>query len=255
MSEVLKIRGLKTGLQLLIDKNATFDEVKKLVLEKLQSGDKFFIRGTTVFIDKNTFQESQIEELRRIFHRHGMLFSDKMPPIQPKPKPKPVTAPATVATPTPAVNVPPPVQKVEKAPKTLRIHRTLHGGEEIRTEASVVIEGNVNPGAQVIAGGSIEVRGKCRGIVHAGAFGDRNAYISADYLDPIQIRIDDLVGRPPDNTKKKKSVSITSRITNFIGSSGGNKKSKKNEDQEEFKPARAFIEDGKLVFRSMAISD
>ena len=212
MKDVVKIRGLKVGLQILIEKNANFEEVKAILLEKLESGDKFFIRGTTVFIDKNSFTPNQIEELRRMFHRHGMLFSEKLPPATSKfePKPAPVTPP-----PAPAI-------KVEKAKPTVIVDKTLRGGQEVRTESSVLVFGNVNPGAQIIAGGSIDIRGSCLGYVHAGAFGDHNAYIVADKLRPIQIRIADLIARPPDNMKDVK--------------------------KEEQKAERASIKNGYIVF-------
>lgn len=190
MEDVVKIRGLKYGLQLLFEKNAPFEAVKNSILEKLTNGDKFFIRGTTVFVDKNAFSVEQTEQLRRIFHQHGMLFSDKLPKTTPKFEPKP--APESVSIPAP---------KVEKVKPTLVVNKTLRGGQEVRTESSVLVFGNVNPGAQIIAGGSIDVRGFCRGTVHAGAFGDETACIVADKLRPIQIRIADLIARPPDNVK------------------------------------------------------
>jgi septum site-determining protein MinC len=191
MSEIVKIRGLKYGLQLLFERNASFDEVKNSILEKLTTGDKFFIRGTTVFADKNEFSEEQIEQLRRIFHQHGMLFSDKLPSfasksVHEKSAPAPIT----------------PDLKIEPKKTTVVVNKTLRGGQEVRTESSVLVFGNVNPGAQIIAGGSIDVRGFCRGTVHAGAFGDETACIVADKLRPIQIRIADLIARPPDNIKK-----------------------------------------------------
>ena len=208
MNEVVKIRGLKTGLQILFDKNATFEDVKSTLLEKLERGNKFFIRGTTAFIDKNNFSREQIEELRRMFHRHGMLFSEKTPPVTPKftPRPMPVKAPPP----------PPPVVKVEKAQPTVVINRTLRGGEEVRTESSVLVFGNVNPSAQIIAGGSIDIRGICRGTVHAGAFGDQNACIVADKLRPIQIRIADLIARPPDNIKNAEQAERASIKNGYI---------------------------------------
>ena len=184
MNDVVKIRGLKTGLQLLFDRNANFEDIKTSIEEKLVTGNKFFIRGTTVFIEQNSFSEEQVEQLRRLFHRHGMLFSLNLP----KPKQQP---------PEPAVD-----------PKThtIIVNKTLRGGEEVRTEFSVLVVGNVNPGAQIIAGGNIDVHGVCRGNVHAGAFGDKSASVVADRLRPIQIRIADIIARPPDNVKKAVST-------------------------------------------------
>ena len=74
-------------------------------------------------------------------------------------------------------------------------------GEEIFSKGSIVIEGNVNPGAKIIAGGNIDIHGHCRGIVYAGAYGDINSYIIADKLSPLQIRIAHLIARAPDNSE------------------------------------------------------
>lgn len=190
MNDIVKIRGLKTGLQLLFDRNAAFDEIRAAIEEKLVTGNKFFIRGTTVFVEQNSFSEEQVEQLRRLFHRHGMLFSLNLPKV-----PK-INQPPKVETPPPAL------QQVEPQKTTVVVNKTLRGGQEVRTESSVLVLGNVNPGAQIIAGGSIDVRGVCRGTVHAGAFGDQTACIVADKLRPIQIRIADLIARPPDNMKR-----------------------------------------------------
>ena len=57
----------------------------------------------------------------------------------------------------------------------------------------------MNPGAQVIAGGNIEIEGTCRGLVHAGAYGDMNAMITARRMRALQIRIASLAARAPDN--------------------------------------------------------
>ena len=83
--------------------------------------------------------------------------------------------------------------------------------EEIRTESSVLVCGNVNPGAQIIAGGSIDIRGTCRGLVHAGASGDTDSFIIADHLMPTQIRIANLIARSPDHmemTERAERASI-----------------------------------------------
>ena len=82
------------------------------------------------------------------------------------------------------------------------VNRTLRGGQEIKTPSSVLVCGNVNPGAQIIAGGSIDIRGTCRGLVHAGAYGDTSAFVIADHLMPTQIRIADIIARSPDKQEK-----------------------------------------------------
>ena len=193
MNDIVTIKGLKYGLQLTFAKGASFDDVQANLLDKLQSGNGFFIRGTTVFVPKGYFAEDQNEALRRMFHRHGMLFSTELK--------RPNLAPPSRDTSTK-----PPAQKlkanVEEAQQMMVINHTVRGGQEVKANCSVLICGNVNPGAQVIAGGSIDIRGTCRGFVHAGAFGDKTACVVADRLMPAQIRIADLIARAPDEDIK-----------------------------------------------------
>ena len=82
------------------------------------------------------------------------------------------------------------------------VEHTVRGGEEITSQGSVLIMGNINPGAQIIAGGSIDIRGTCKGMVHAGAYGDATAFIVADRLMPTQIRIADRIAQPPEQMEK-----------------------------------------------------
>lgn len=192
MSDIVTIKGLKYGLQLTFAKGASFDDVQANLLDKLQSGDSFFLRGTTVFVPKGYFAEEQNEALRKMFHRHGMLFSTELK--------RPNLAPPsrdTTKTSAPKVK-----SSVEEAQKMMVINHTVRGGQEVKVNCSVLICGNVNPGAQVIAGGSIDIRGTCRGFVHAGAFGDKTACVVADRLMPAQIRIADLIARAPDEPEK-----------------------------------------------------
>ena len=193
MSDIVTIKGLKYGLQLTFAKGASFDDVQANLLDKLQSGNGFFIRGTTVFVPKGYFAEEQNEALRRMFHRHGMLFSTELK----RPNLAPPSRDTSAKTPAQKLKA-----GIEEAQKMMVINRTVRGGQEVKANCSVLICGNVNPGAQVIAGGSIDIRGTCRGFVHAGAFGDKTACVVADRLMPAQIRIADLVARAPDEDFK-----------------------------------------------------
>jgi septum site-determining protein MinC len=78
------------------------------------------------------------------------------------------------------------------------VHRTLRSGQALHHAGHVTLIGDVNPGAEVIAGGDIVVWGKLRGIAHAGAMGDDSAVICALELAPSQIRIGEHIARPPE---------------------------------------------------------
>jgi len=84
------------------------------------------------------------------------------------------------------------------AERTLLVQRTLRSGQVITYPGHVVIMGDVNPGAEVRAGGSIVVLGSLRGTVHAGAWGDEKAVVIAFRLKPTQLRIAHLISRSPD---------------------------------------------------------
>lgn len=81
---------------------------------------------------------------------------------------------------------------------------TLRSGQSVEVEHSIVIVGDVNPGSDVIAGGNIVVLGCLKGSVSAGYPEDRNAFVVALDMQPMQIRIGDLIARSPDKEGKPK---------------------------------------------------
>lgn len=72
---------------------------------------------------------------------------------------------------------------------------TLRAGQTLETEHSIVILGDVNPGAKVVSKGNIIILGACRGNVYAGAGGDRSCVVAAMVMKPIQVRIADRIAR------------------------------------------------------------
>lgn len=88
-------------------------------------------------------------------------------------------------------------KETEKFP-TLYIHRTLRSGQSISSEGNIVIIGDVNPGAEIIAKGDITVWGILGGIAHAGSDGNTYSRIRALKLNAIQIRIGNVFARRPD---------------------------------------------------------
>jgi len=88
-------------------------------------------------------------------------------------------------------------REAEKLP-TLYINRTLRSGQSISSDGNIVIIGDVNPGAEVIAKGDITVWGILGGIAHAGSDGNTYSRIRALKLNAIQIRIGNIYARRPD---------------------------------------------------------
>jgi septum site-determining protein MinC len=78
------------------------------------------------------------------------------------------------------------------------MRRTLRSGQAVRYHGHVVIIGDVNPGAEIVASGDVVVWGKLRGTVHAGAEGDESAVVCALHLAPTQLRIGSYIARSPE---------------------------------------------------------
>lgn len=70
---------------------------------------------------------------------------------------------------------------------------SLRCGQKISYEGSIVIIGDVNGGAEVVAGENIVILGTLRGLAHAGAKGNKKAIIAASSIDTPQMRIANLV--------------------------------------------------------------
>ena len=82
----------------------------------------------------------------------------------------------------------------EIAVSETKFHRgSLRSGQRLETEGSLVILGDVNSGAEVMASDNIVVRGALRGLAHAGAKGNKQAIIAAGLFDAVQIRIANIV--------------------------------------------------------------
>ncbi|MBI3732730.1 MAG: septum site-determining protein MinC, partial [Chloroflexi bacterium] len=92
----------------------------------------------------------------------------------------------------------------------LIIRRTLRSGMALRNEGPIVVIGDVNPGAEVIAGGDVIVWGKLRGLVHAGAMGNNEAVICALVFEPTQLRIGNLIARMSARQTRQPAPEIAS---------------------------------------------
>ena len=75
---------------------------------------------------------------------------------------------------------------------------TVRSGQRIEFEGTIVLLGDVNAGSEVVAEQNIVVLGDIRGHVHAGAKGNRGAFIAANSIAPTQLRIADLMLKKED---------------------------------------------------------
>lgn len=69
----------------------------------------------------------------------------------------------------------------------------LRSGQRLEYEGSIVLMGDLNGGAEVIAGENIAVVGTIRGVAHAGAKGNKKAIITGASIECPQLRIANIV--------------------------------------------------------------
>jgi septum site-determining protein MinC len=84
--------------------------------------------------------------------------------------------------------------------KTEVVPRTMRAGVRIEKAGNVIVLGDVNPGAELIAGGDIIVSGTLRGMAHAGVSGRETAIIYAQHIAASQVRIAHAMARAPEGS-------------------------------------------------------
>lgn len=92
--------------------------------------------------------------------------------------------------------------------ETKFVQNSIRSGQKEEYAGSIVICGDVNPGAEVVAGGNIMVLGTLRGVAHAGANGNKKAIISANCIEVTQVRIANLVKEVAERMEKCPICSI-----------------------------------------------
>lgn len=190
MSEDVMFKGSRYGLQLVLRDQADFSIIEKQLKDKLESAFNFFCQGTVIRIAEDRLTQDQMAKLGSLLEHYGLSLKA----VDISSTEKTVKTEQTVTEEIPGIR------------QTTIVERTLRGGDEVICNGSVVIYGNINPSATVIAGGNIDVRGTCRGIVHAGAFGDTDAFVIADHMMAMQVRIAELIARAPDHIEKSEHV-------------------------------------------------
>lgn len=201
MHDAVIFKGSRDGIRLIINQSVEFGFILNQLKVKLDEAADFFTAGTTVKVPAaiGFLNGQQREELAGLLAHYGLQCAECDEDYhQDDEQDAPVEVPAEL-------------ERHEH--ETLIVPRTLRGGQKLVHGGSVIIDGDVNPGAEVIAGGNITILGTCRGLAHAGAYGNHEATITAKRLIASQLRIAGLIARAPDNLDVSTYVE-TARIDN-----------------------------------------
>ncbi len=194
-SDLVSIKGTRNGLLILLNPNRDYEEIRKTLMSKMESARGFF-KGAKFSLSQGTVEipVNQKDELENICRQYGLIpNTDKVAVIKPMHKEPP--APKVVAR---------AADKPEIGEAALMVRRSLRSGQRVTHDSHIIVLGDVNAGAEVISGGNVIVMGSCRGMVHAGAGGNRSAKVIARRLNPTSLSIAD----------KRLSSEISKSITN-----------------------------------------
>jgi septum site-determining protein MinC len=186
----IRIKGKSGGvLEIMAQPSSSYNEIKLAIGDKLNKHKGFFSGSDAKVIFRGkAFSAPQRIELKELLHEQygiaNVAFGDEAPVLPKETKRK--TAEPAAAEESNRVTL---VSKEYFNAKSVFVSHTLRSGQRVECEGDIVVLGDVNDGAEVIAGGSIAVMGTLRGLAHAGAMGRADVVVAANVLVPKQLRI------------------------------------------------------------------
>ncbi len=212
--EAITIKGIRQGLLVTLaeeDRIGGNWHTDLLALEERLGANPAFFRGGRVALDVGTreLSRSDLEQTRSLLDRHQVelwAVVGTSPTTEAAAQELGLVIDLGPARPAAPEAVPEEAAgegEEQLAADGLVVRRTLRSGQSLRHPGHVVVVGDVNPGAEVVAGGDIVVWGRVRGVVHAGALGDEKAVICALDLAPTQLRIASRIARSPEDKRRK----------------------------------------------------
>lgn len=216
MDNSVMIKGDKHGIVLVMDKDIPFSDLLENIAAKFSSAAKFYGNANMAITFKG--RNLSIEEERQILDTIESNTKLNIICIVDNDEERQAFFKKAVEEKLLATDT-----------KNGQFHKgTLRSGQILEAESSIIILGDVNPGAKVIAKGNVIVLGSLKGTIYAGVNGNKNAFVVALYMSPSQIRIGDTIARAPDTDVYNKNKKIF-----------------------EIEPKIAFVEDGNIYIEKL----
>ncbi|MCT4584983.1 MAG: septum site-determining protein MinC [Peptostreptococcaceae bacterium] len=175
--KIIEFKGSKKGIYISIKGYENLEEIKNIITKKISKNEDFFKGAMIDTIKSDLLDDVDILVLENYLEKEYKLKFVKD-------------------------EITDEVFDGIRQGNTKFLKSTLRSGAKIFFKGNVVLIGDVNPGAQVIAYGNVIITGSLRGMVHAGANGNEEAFVSANNLDPTQLRIAGKIAIPPENQDK-----------------------------------------------------
>lgn len=200
---IVIFKGVQNGLIIILDENATFQEIEKNLLEKVKNAKTFFDGAniSITFKGKELSEDEEMSLLGIISKESGLDISFVNNIATINAKEEPASEPTNIE--------PKDIMQFQNHILTAKNNITqfhkgsIRSGQKIDFAGSVVVMGDVNPGGQIIAEGNVIILGKLKGVVHAGSSGDKDCFISALKMNPTQIIIGDCLASFPKDMERE----------------------------------------------------
>ncbi|GGG20348.1 septum site-determining protein MinC [Paenibacillus abyssi] len=175
----ITIKGVKEGLLFLLDDQCEFSAILDELQYKLEKTHQQVLTGPLIHIHvklgSRQASEEEKEQIRAVIRQRGNLLvqsidSDKQENADNK----------------------------GASPELKMLTGVIRSGQTLQHDGNLLLMGDVNPGGTLYCTGDIYVLGTLRGVAHAGSGGRTDVIIAASLMRPTQLRIADVISRPPD---------------------------------------------------------
>ncbi|MEK3791735.1 septum site-determining protein MinC [Paenibacillus sp. FSL R7-0204] len=182
-SKHVRIKGIKDGLVFLLDDKCPFEDLLSELRYKLEHSHQNILTGPIVHVDiklgNRAVTEEDKEAVLEILKSQGNLLIRSVEAIED------------------------PEEKDTEA--LFMMSGMLRSGQVLHHEGNLLFLGDVNPGGTITCSGDIYILGALKGMAHAGFNGNQEAIIAASLLAPTQLRIAEIISRPPDEWGTRES--------------------------------------------------
>ena len=207
MENTVIIKGMQSGIVVILDEKKKYEELKKDIKEKFVESAKFLGKADIgISLEGRKLSNEQIKEILEIINEntelnvvcvltddkeqdesYRNLIENNINKVLNKKKKKEQAKP-----------------KIKPEELAIFHKGNLRSGQELNVENSVIVVGDVNFGAKIISKGNVIVLGTLFGNVFAGSGGNKNAFVLAMDMQPTQIRIGNVIARSSDNSRHKR---------------------------------------------------
>lgn len=199
-NQLINIKGRSEGIAVEIGKGS-WNEIMAALAERLDASGRFFRKGSVALdTGPRPVSEDELHQLAGVLATHEMTLGIVR------------TASERTFQAALALGFTATLESAEGAPMAAAapagtntdaasyfVYRGyLRSGHRLRRKENILVIGDINPGAEVVSDGDILVWGRLRGIVQAGAGGNKRAIVAALDLEPTQLRIAEVATMGPD---------------------------------------------------------